>query len=99
SKFPDDTAPPVVALTGPADGKVVSYLTPITGSITEAHLDKYRVEVSRYGANEFRTIAEKTAVPADGVLAVFDPTLLSNDEYVIRVTAWDINCTTGMAEL
>ena len=96
---PSDTDRPVVTITSPETGAVVSYLTEIHGTITDANLDGYRVEVSRYGSDIWRTIAAGTEVPADGVLAVFDPTLLDNDTYTIRVVATDVNLRETVVDL
>jgi choice-of-anchor A domain-containing protein/RHS repeat-associated protein len=96
---PADTAPPVITITSPAAESAVSYLTPIRGTVTDAHLDTYRVEVARFGTNEWRTIATGTTPVVDGVLATFDPTLLDNDRYVVRVVAVDVNGQVSSAEL
>jgi RHS repeat-associated protein len=98
---PQDT--PLVQITSPAPESCVSYLTPITGSITSTSntLHSWRVEYARAsevdlantGANgpDWKLIASGTQPVVNGTLAVFDPTMLPNDPYVIRVVAYNRN--------
>jgi RHS repeat-associated protein len=94
---------PVVKITSPAPEACVSYLTTITGSITSTsntlhswrveYAPAARVDLSNIGSNstEWKQIASGTQPVVNGPLAVFDPTMLPNDPYVIRVVAYNRN--------
>ncbi|RFC50106.1 MAG: putative conserved protein RhaS [Verrucomicrobia bacterium] len=94
---------PVVTITSPAPEACVSYLTPIVGSITSTSntLHSWRVEyapasqvdLANIGANgpDWKVIASGTQPVTNGTLATFDPTLLPNDPYVLRVVAYNRN--------
>ncbi len=96
---PADTAPPVVTITAPRANAVVTYLTDLVGTIADASPFGYRVEVSRFDADEWRTIYTSDSAPTSATLAVFDPTLLDNDQHVVRVVATDLNGREGSAEV
>ena len=93
---------PEIVLTQPANETTVTYLTEVTGSIrTRQELRDWRVEVAALSGvdlsnvnapgTEWQRIAEGTEAAEDMLLATFDPTLLPNDSYVIRVSAWNRN--------
>jgi RHS repeat-associated protein len=94
---------PVVKITSPAPQSCLSYLTTITGSITSPSniLQSWRVEyapasqvdLSNIGSDgpAWKQIGGGTQPVVDGPLAVFDPTVLPNDPYVIRVVAYNRN--------
>ncbi len=93
---PTDTTSPVILVTSPQPGRTVTYLTPIVGSISDDHLESYRVEWSPLFADQWTTFFRRSFPQADGVLAdttlaTFDPTLLPNDAYEIRFTATDLS--------
>ena len=96
---PNDNEKPVINITAPQQGALITYVTDLVGTITDANLDTYRVEISRSGTNQWRQIGSGTAANASGVLAVIDPTLLDNDQYTVRITATDINGLTEVADL
>src|SRR5262249_46928792 len=96
---PTDNEAPVITITSPQSGALISYLTDLVGTITDANLDTYRVEIAQLGTNEWRTIGGGTAANASGTLAVIDRTLLENDTYVVRVTATDVNDLSSTAEV
>ena len=72
---PADTQPPQVEITSPAQGDVVTYLTDIVGTVTDANLEFYRLQYSLVGAEQWVTIHEGTANVVNGVLG----TLLSKN--------------------
>lgn len=94
---------PYVKITSPEPQAAVSYLTPIVGTITSPSntLHSWRVEyapadhvdIYNIGASgtDWKIIGSGTQPVTEGVLATFDPTLLPNDPYVIRVVAWNTN--------
>jgi choice-of-anchor A domain-containing protein/RHS repeat-associated protein len=88
---PNDTTPPTVQITSPISGDVESILTQVTGTVTDQNLEFYVLEYSRAGTDQWTQFARGTAPVVNGVLGTFDPTLLQNDDYLIRVTAQDVN--------
>ena len=86
-----DNAAPVVQITSPLFGDLVTSLTQVTGTVTDANLEFYRVEYAPVSTNQFVTFAEGTSPVVNGVLGTFDSTLLDNGEYTIRVMAQDVN--------
>jgi RHS repeat-associated protein len=89
---PTDQTSPVVTITGPNYNDTVSYLTPITGTVTDPDLDFYKVEYALAGTEDWHLITQQTSTGiVNGTLATFDPTMLQNDDYVIRVTAEDVS--------
>jgi YD repeat-containing protein len=92
-----DTTPPLVSITTPADDAEVTAPTTIIGTVQDETLISYTLEVSPHDTNQFTTLATGTAEVFGGVLGTFDPTLLRNDLYDIRLTAHDINGLTSAA--
>ncbi|MCO8125241.1 polymorphic toxin-type HINT domain-containing protein [Stieleria sp. TO1_6] len=95
---PSDTTAPIIEITSPLPGDVVTYLTDIVGTVTDDNLEYYEVQVALSGTNEYRPVSRNTFRPDPGgigvvsdVLGVFDPTLLANDFYDIRIVAQDTN--------
>lgn len=86
---PSDNTAPQVIIDPTLPGSVITYLTDITGSVISDDLDNYEVAWSLAGANQWTTIHTSTTAVNNGVLATFDPTMLANDIYEIRVTAQD----------
>ncbi len=98
---PADTQGPTITITSPTPNAMVTSLTDIVGSITDDNLQFYRidygradqVDVNRPETNDadYRTLATSNTAAVDAVLASFDPTLLINDDYIIRVLAQDLS--------
>src|SRR5262249_61201763 len=86
---PSDTHAPVVDITSPEDDAVVTTLTDIIGTVNDDNLVRYTISVAPADSDNFTEIARGTTPVINGVLGRFDPTLLENDSYVIRLTAVD----------
>lgn len=89
---PPSTAPPQVLLATPAqDGDAVTAPTPILGTVEDEDLAEWRLEYAPAGASEseFRVAAEGTHAVAGTALGTFDPTLLLNGLYALKLTAVD----------
>jgi RHS repeat-associated protein len=93
---------PAITLTAPANESTITYLTDVRGSITtrqelrewyveHAPLSQVNLQNLADSAPTWMRIASGTSPVTDAVLAKFDPTLLPNDSYVIRVSAWNKN--------
>lgn len=85
-----DSMQPTVSITAPADGAELTLPTTITGSVSDdGTLVRYLVQASRAGKNEFFTVARGSGPVTNGVLGTFDPTLLVNGVYDLRVSVED----------
>ncbi len=98
---PADTQGPTITLNSPNANAIVTSLTDIVGSVTDDNLQFYRidygradlVDVNQPAADDpdYRTLITSNASAVDAVLATFDPTMLNNDDYVIRILAQDLS--------
>ncbi|MBL3616339.1 MAG: putative Ig domain-containing protein [gamma proteobacterium endosymbiont of Lamellibrachia anaximandri] len=84
-----DVAPPVAEITVPAAGSTVTEPVDIVGTATDANFLKYTIGIAPTGETDFTEIANSTSQVTDGVLGQFDPTVLINDLYTIRLTVFD----------
>lgn len=91
ARTPGDGTPPLVDITSPAIDSVVKAPTQIVGSASDEHLHKYTLAYRRVGDDSFTEFANGYASVVDGVLGVFDPTMLMNGPYDIRLQALDTN--------
>jgi hypothetical protein len=82
---------PVVSFADSLANQVFTAPTDIFGSVTDGDgdLQSYRLEAALLGTDQFQTIFEGTDGVSNGVLGQFDPTLLQNDTYTLRLTAED----------
>jgi YD repeat-containing protein len=88
-----DTEAPVISLdlTNLPDS-VIGAPTQIRGTVTDTNLDYYILEIApQDGSAPFKEIFRGTGTVTNGVLGNFDPTLLQNDSYTLRLTAYDTN--------
>ena len=84
-----DTTLPTVALSLPDDGSEVTMPTDIIGTADDTDLMRYVLELSEAGKNDFSVFASGTTPVVNAVLGQFDPTLLLNGIYDVRLTAED----------
>jgi RHS repeat-associated protein len=85
--FSDVTAP-VVKLPS-LSGTTITSATEIVGTVTDDNLLYYTLSVAQSGTNDFKEIFRGTNTVSNGVLGSFDPSLLQNDAYTLRLTAVD----------
>src|SRR5262249_45455334 len=95
---PRDTQAPVVEITSPENDAVVTTFTDIIGTVSDDNLVRYTLSVAPADSDNFTEIARGTTPVVDGVLGRFDPTLLENDSYVIRLTAVDAGGNVSIVE-
>ena len=99
---PSDTSDPEVILdiSGIQVGTTISEPFDILGSVNDENLASYRVEYAQKSLlnpdslleeNSAYVLLNESRVAVDGVLATLDPRFLVNDQYMIRVTAFDVN--------
>ena len=92
--FEIDSTPPALVLTAPAEGTFVARVPgvplSVTGSVEEANLDRYDLEVG-FGdpPSVFVPLAGGTSVPSDSTLAVWDLETLPDGHYTLRLSATD----------
>ncbi|MDZ8070038.1 MAG: putative Ig domain-containing protein [Nostoc sp. DedQUE08] len=90
---PDDVAAPEVSLDwGDNAGKLITAPIEIKGSISDdGEIDYYRLLVAPINGGEFKEIAfvNDPGAIANGVLGKFDPSLLQNDSYILRLEVAD----------
>lgn len=98
---PADTEGPSISITSPQPNAVITTLTDIVGSVTDDNLDFFRVDYGRADLvdinepaaqdDDYKTLTTSDSAATDEVLATFDPTMLINDDYVVRVLAQDLS--------
>jgi RHS repeat-associated protein len=104
---PADTNPPDIVITSPANQAGVAMYFAVEGEISdpEGNLDFYTIDIARADRLNhiepfvldlncddcFTELVRVHISSANGVLGYIDPTVYPNDDYVIRVTAFDMN--------
>jgi RHS repeat-associated protein len=91
---PADTTPPTASFTGIADGSVITAPTEITGTIDDANLLAWRLEYAPAGSAVPIVLGHGDGPVTNGVLGTFDPTVLLNGTYDVRIVATDVAGTT-----
>ena len=92
-----DGESPVVSLDELPEDLVTSIIE-LTGTVTDDNLADYKLEAAPIGTGNFITIFEGNQTVIDGVLGEFDPTLLLNDTYTLRLTATDTGGISSFVE-
>src|SRR5262249_29452425 len=98
---PTPVPPPVVSITSPADQADVHKPTPVIGNVSNGNwvLD-YRLNNDEGGATTpFTTIATGLGPVTNAVLGTFDPSLLLNGLYTLRLSSTDSNNQTSFASV
>lgn len=79
---------PTVAISSPADGAVITTLTDIVGSVSGGVWKlEHRLDADEGSLNPWVVFASGATPVSHGRLATFDPTLLLNGTYAVRLTA------------
>ena len=87
---------PTVDITAPTDGAELTIPTDIIGTVSdETAVLRYVIEASLAGQEEFFRVAGGTTAVTNGVLGQFDPTLLRNGIYDVRLTVEDTSGNTS----
>nr|WP_242054671.1 putative Ig domain-containing protein [Nostoc sp. FACHB-190] len=87
---PDSVNPPQVSLNlGAIAGSLITAPVNIVGTINDDDLKYYILEVAPVAGGEFKEIFRGTTTVNNNVLGKFDPSLLQNDSYILRLTAYD----------
>jgi len=86
---PGDNTGPVTAITAPADGAAVTGPVDVTGTASDANFLRYELAYALAGDDAWTVIGEGTSPVAGGALGRFDPTVLLNDLYTLRLRVFD----------
>jgi RHS repeat-associated protein len=84
---PTVNSPPTISFDSPASDGVITAPTPVVGSVVDSHLLYYTLSIAPLGSDNFTEIATGTSPVSHGTLGTFDPSLLSNDAYDLRLYA------------
>ncbi len=80
---------PTIAITSPADGATITTLTDIIGTVQDGTPTTYQLYLRPADAPDsaFIPFASGVGTIVNGKLGALDPTMLSNDAYVLRLIA------------
>jgi RHS repeat-associated protein len=78
---------PTVSLIAPNDGTQLTAPTAVTGSVSDGNWTLAYALQDDFNPLQFTTIASGTGAVSNGTLGTFDPTLLLNGSYVIKLTS------------
>ncbi len=93
-----DANAPQVEIVSPAVDEVIGKVIDIVGTVLDDNLQSYRLEVAALGTEQFTEIASGNQTVTRGLLGRFDPTLLQNDTYTLRLTATDTAGNSAVTE-
>lgn len=80
---------PQINITSPANDEVVTRRIDVLGTVQDANLVYYTLEVGSVSGGPFREIARGSNSVVNGVLGKLDASMLANDTYTLRLTATD----------
>ena len=83
-----DADPPLVAMTSPATGARLRATVTVTGTVVDANLTSYHVDLRPVGG-AYAQIGSGTAAVTDGTLATVDTSGLADGAYEVRLIATD----------
>ena len=86
---PGDATPPTAAIDAPVDGASVNGPVDVTGTATDPNFLRYELAYALAGDEAWTVIGEGTSPVSGGVLGTFDPTVLVNDLYTLRLRVFD----------
>ncbi|MBK7929853.1 MAG: RHS repeat protein [Bryobacterales bacterium] len=86
---PIDTTPPTISILSPAHDALVTGEVPVTGTVTDANLVSWKLEYQISGGASWVLLNEGTTPVTNGPLGVLPATLLANNPYVLRLSAFD----------
>ncbi len=84
-----DPNSPHVEITSPEYDTIITNITDIVGTVEDDNLLYYTLSVARADDESYTEIFHGTSTVTNGILGSFDPTILANDTYVIKLTAVD----------
>lgn len=84
-----DSTPPTLSIASPVANALVTGETAVTGTVQDPNLVSWRLEYQIQGGTQWVALGNGTSNVANGVLGVFPATLLANNPYLLRLTAFD----------
>ncbi len=84
-----DAVPPVASLVTPGKNSTVTEPVDVLGSATDDNFLKYELAYALAGDTNFTLLTSSDTPVSNGVLGQFDPTVLINDLYTLRLTVFD----------
>jgi RHS repeat-associated protein len=94
-----DSTAPVALITSPADNAVLTGPVDILGTASDDHLLKYTLEYAPADDPTFTVFATGDSPVVSDVLGQFDPSVLANDYYTIRLTVVDLGGNTASSSV
>lgn len=88
---PSDTDTPTVEITGPIDGGTLTDEVNVTGTAFDDNLFKYELAYAPIGTDNYTVFYTGTETVSDDVLGIFDPALVLNGMYSLRLSVYDGN--------
>lgn len=95
---PFDTEAPIVSFSDLVDGRIFTAPEDIIGTVTDDNLAFYSLAIAPIGSTDFTEIAQGTKNITDAVLGTFDPSILENDSYQLRLSATDLGGLTSTVD-
>ncbi len=84
-----DNTPPLATIITPSSGDSVTDRIEVVGTATDANFVSYTLSYAAAGTTDFVVIAESTTSVDNAALGQFDPTVLINDQYTLRLEVLD----------
>jgi YD repeat-containing protein len=85
-----DTSPPICAIASPQqDGSVTSPVDVVGTATDETAIMQYSLQIARTGTDDFHVIDQGETAVSNDVLGQFDPTLVENGLYHLRLVCED----------
>ncbi len=94
-----ETTLPSAVITAPANNSTVTATTEVKGTANDANFLKYVLDYAPAGQSNFTELATGTTPVVNGTLGSFDPTVLLNDIYTLRLTTYDKAGNTSQASV
>ena len=95
----DETATLIAELYTPLDEQVITSPTFVVGTAGGTDFAKYRLDYASAAGGDYTLLKEGTSAIKENILGEFDPTMLRNGLYKVRLTVWDTNDNVKSAEV
>jgi len=96
---PDDNTPPIVEINTPTADSSIIVPVDIVGTVSDDNYVHFTLEYAPEGITNYTPFATGDTPVNNDVLGVFDPTLLLNGLYSVRLTATDANGQSSSASI
>ncbi|QDV86444.1 tRNA nuclease WapA precursor [Stieleria magnilauensis] len=96
---PNDTDAPVVSIDSPDYGGLLTGPIDVVGTVADDSLLGWTLSFAPFVGGPFVEIANGDQPVVGGVLGQFDPTLLSNDSYVLQLYAEDASGKSSLEQI